>query len=67
METLTLVKLMRLGNSLGVCIPAHILQQMAVARGDYFSLVVRDPGVLVLYPLTDADIRALKASTISYD
>ena len=67
METLTLVKIMKQGTSLCVALPSSILRQMGVERGSYLSLVVRDPGVLVLYPLTDADIRSLKAPSIQYD
>ena len=67
METLTLTKLTRLVTSLAVVIPKEILTQMQVLRGDYFSLTVRDRGVIVLRALSDADIRALKTEVIQYD
>ena len=67
METLVLVKIVQTGSSCGVIIPSGILRQLNLQRGDFLSLTVRGEAVLVLRPVTDAEIRALKEPSIQYD
>ena len=60
MQTLTLTRLTRVGNSLAVIVPRRVRDAMGWERGDSLVLVVLVGGVLGVRRPLDDEIRALK-------
>lgn len=66
METLTLTKLTRVGNSLAVIIPRPFRDVVGWQRGDHLVLSVLVGDVVAVRRPSDEEIRALKSHTINY-
>ena len=46
------IRLIKWGNSMGVRIPAHIIEELKLAQGQEFEVTVVDKGAIKLQPVT---------------
>jgi antitoxin component of MazEF toxin-antitoxin module len=60
MEKLRITSVQRIGNSLGVIIPAHVARDLNFRRGDQVLFALYTSGNISLRKLTDAELLELK-------
>lgn len=58
-------KLIRVGNSLAVVIPIHILRELLIFRGDTLVVGVSQNNIICLRKMTDEEILQVKPDVMS--
>lgn len=65
MENLRITSVQRIGNSLGVIIPAHVARELGFTRGDQIVFAVYSENQIVLRKLTQEEIINIKPPIIN--
>ena len=64
MQTVQLVKVLSVGSSIGIVIPAHIAKCFFIERGDHLAFAVYDEGVITLRKLSRDELLQIKPPII---
>lgn len=67
MLTLQIVKVLKIGSSLGVVIPTAILKVLEIERGDQMAFAVYHEGTITLRKLSRDEILQLKPPIIKHE
>lgn len=64
MQNLQLVKVLKIGSSIGITIPAHVAKGLLIERGDQMALAVYHEGAIMLRKVSEEEILQLKPPNI---
>ena len=67
MVNVQIQKVLKVGSSLGVVIPANILRAMGIQRGDKIAFATYDQGVITIKKLTEEELLKLKPPIVRYE